>query len=563
MAQCLMLPAALEQQLLQADKILEGRVAGQSTFVGQDGSIYTKNHIEVYRVFKGSVGFDEEIITEGGIYGDLMQVVTPSVQLHVGDYGVLALKADQERSFSSVATTFYSVDERSGAVYGLKETSTREGFYELIARSTGSETIELRRIPMDLLTSDSSAERAAPQLNSVYPLEVTAGTQTVLTITGQGFGTEQGSGHVAFRNADDGGQSFVALQPGPHYLSWSDTEIQIYVPSATLYNNVVAGTGEIQVRSDNGQTVTSAQQVTVDYAKSEVVYNQNLNSTMLVAMQNGGYEFSINQQLNSLLGGSEMVRRSLEKWACNTGVNYKLGESVVPIAGWAHDDVNVFGLSNPGQLPSYLLGKTITTFSGCGTPNGIQWNLIEVDILLNADINWWTGSGQPTSDHFDMETSILHELGHAHLLQHNNNEASPMYFQLTSGAMRRDLHVQTDIEGGGFVAQQSASAQTCGDEPHQLYDFSMCNLSLINGLEEQEETHLNVYPNPFQNEFTISRDWDGQANYVVFDALGRTILSGMLTATQTVISTSDFSSGVYLLEVRNGSDHYTQRLIKN
>lgn len=563
MAQCLMLPNALDQQLHQADKILEGRVADQSTFVGPDGNIYTTNHIEVYRVFKGSVGFDEQIITEGGIYGDLMQLVTPSVQLQVGDYGVLALKADQERSFSSLATTFYSIDEKSGSVYGLKETSTREDFYNLIARAIGSDTIELRRIPLDMLEGDNSVDRAAPQLNTVYPLEVTAGTQSVLTITGQGFGNEQGSGFVAFRNANDGGQSFVSLQSGPHYLSWTDTEIQMYVPSATLYNNVVAGTGEIQVRSDNGQSVTSVQEVTVDYAKSEVVYNQNLNSTMLVGIQNGGYEYSINQNLNSFLGGSEMVRRSLEKWACNTGVNYQLGESVVSITNWAHDEVNVLGLSNPGQLPSYLLGKTITTFSGCGTPNGLQWNLIEVDILLNADINWWTGQGHPIIEHFDIETSILHELGHAHLLQHNNNEASPMYFQLTSGAMRRDLHAQTDVEGGGFVAQQSTSAQTCGDELHQLYDNSTCNLSVINGLEEEQENDWNVYPNPFENEFVVSKGWNGSSDYLVFDAMGRTILSGVLTATQTVISTSAFPSGVYLLEVRNGSVRHTQRLLKN
>ena len=564
MSQCLSLPDALEQQLYRADKILEGRVADQSTFVGTDGNIYTANHIEVYRVFKGEVGFDEEVVTEGGVYGDMMQVVTPSTQLTVGDYGVLALKSDQDRSFASIATTFYSIDEESGQVYGLKEASTREGFYELIARSVGSETIELRRIPSDLLETDNATDRTAPQLTSVYPLDVTAGTQSVLTITGQGFGSEQSGGHVAFRNANDGGQSFVALQPGPHYLSWTDTEIQIYVPSATLYNNTVAGSGEIQVRNSNGQVITSAQQLTVDYAKSEVVYDESLNNTMLVGMQNGGYEFSINQQLNSFLGGDEMVRKSLEKWACNTGVNYMLSESIVPITTWAHDDINVVGLSSPGQLPSYLLGKTITTFSGCGTPNGIQWNLIEIDVLLNADINWWAQEAQPESNSFDLETSILHELGHAHLLQHNNNEASPMYFQLTAGAIRRDLDQMTDIAGGEFVADEAASAShTCGDEQHSTFDHSYCNLSVINAIEETEESTLSVFPNPFENEFTVSGSTDRNAEYLLFDATGRIIDSGILSSNQTIVATSDFPRGIYLLQVENDSERFTQRLVKN
>jgi hypothetical protein len=83
-----------------------------------------------------------------------------------------------------------------------------------------------------------------------------------------------------------------------------------------------------------------------------------------------------------------MVEDAFLKWACNTGVNFKLSNELVDLTDWAHDDINLIGLSVSSQLPSYLLGKTITSFSGCGTPSGLQWNLIEVDILLNSDINW-------------------------------------------------------------------------------------------------------------------------------------------------------------------------------
>lgn len=564
MAQCFTLPNALDEQLQQADKILEGRVTEQTSFVGHDGNIHTTNHIEVYRVFKGDVGFDEEVITDGGVYGELMQIVTPSVQFKVGDYGVMALRADENRSFASLATTFYSIDEGSSMVYGLAGIRTREGLYELISRSLGSATIELRRIPLDMIEAENSSYKIAPQLSSVYPLDVTAGTQAVITINGQGFGNEQGSGYVAFRNANDGGQSFVSLQSGPHYLSWSDTEIQLYVPSATLYDNTVAGTGEVQVRSDNGQVVTSAQQLAVDYAKSEVVYNEQLNSTMLVGMQNGGYEFSINENLNAFLGGREMIDNSLEKWACNTGVNYRLAESVVPITNWAHDGVNLIGLSESGQLPSYLLGKTITTFSGCGTPEGLQWNLIEIDVLLNADINWWAQEGQPGTNSFDLETSILHELGHAHLLQHNNNQSSPMYFQLTSGAMRRDLDQMTDIAGGDFVVEQAAfTDHTCGDPQHSAFDQTACNLSLINTIAETERSAWSVFPNPFQNEVTISVTLNGPTEFQVVDALGRSIRSGIINSDQTILSMSDLPRGIYFLQTENGSERSVQRLVKN
>jgi hypothetical protein len=286
----------------------------------------------------------------------------------------MVLADDAQRSLASATSAFYPLDERSDHVFGLKGVSHREALYETISRSTGTEKIELRGIPLDILQGNSTeTNRSNPEISSIYPLEVTAGTQTVLTIAGQGFGAEQGDGYVAFPNADDGGQSFVSLQAGPHYLSWSDTQIEMYVPSATIYN--CCGYG----------------------------------------FNSGGYVYHMNEQLAQFVNGSSMVEDAFLKWACNTGVNFKLSNELVDLTDWAHDDINLIGLSVSSQLPSYLLGKTITSFSGCGTPSGLQWNLIEVDILLNSDINWWAGEGQPMSNKYDLETVIVHEMDHAHL----------------------------------------------------------------------------------------------------------------------------------------------------
>lgn len=554
--QCLSLPGAFDQKLESSDRIFEGKVIAQQSFFGNDGNIYTSNQVEVYRALKGDVGFESSVITEGGIVGDLMQMVTPSVTLKVGDYGVFTVSEE-------TTTEFIQIDEVSGSVYGNHRFSHREALYENIARHTGSNAIELRRVSPNAFQSSEQNDRATPSISNASPSLVTAGTQTILSIQGSGFGDEQGDGHVAFSNADDGGQSFVALQPGPHYLSWSDSEIQLYVPSATLYNSTVAGTGQVQVRNGQGLTGLSDQEVTVRYAKSEVVYNQNLNTTALVGMQDGGYAFSINQQLNAFLGGDELVRKSFEKWACNTGVNFMLTENVVPIANWAHDEINLIGLSTPGQLPSYLLGKTITTFSGCGTPNGLQWNLVEVDVLLNGDKNWRVGEGVPMQGQFDLETSVLHELGHAQLLQHNNNPESPMYFELTEGASRRHLDQATDIDGGVYIAHESANAtHTCGDEVHQLYDDTNCNLSLINGIEE-EEVEFSVYPNPFRNELNIVLDSGNSGTVSILDSQGKLLRSEILRRTNTIVRTDKLPSGIYLLVITTEQGRFSQKLVKN
>jgi hypothetical protein len=210
-----------------------------------------------------------------------------------------------------------------------------------------------------------------------------------------------------------------------------------------------------------------------------------------------------------------------------------------------------------------LLGKTVTTFSGCGTPNGLQWNLIEVDVLLNCDKNWWIGEGSPMQGQFDLATSILHELGHAQLLQHNNNPASPMYFELTEGASRRDLDQATDIDGGVYIAHEAVNAtHTCGDELHQLYDDSNCNLSLINGIEE-EEVEFSIYPNPFSNELNLTLDAAMARTISIFDSQGKLLTSESLSGMSTRMRTDELSSGMYLLVITTEQGRFSQKLVKN
>ncbi|MBL4585483.1 MAG: IPT/TIG domain-containing protein, partial [Flavobacteriales bacterium] len=438
--------------LSSSEKIIEGRVTRQTSFMNDGGKIFTRNEIEVYRVFKGDSPYTLNVITEGGIFGNLMQIVTPSAQLQVGDYGVLALRKDANGSSDFAVSSFMRINERTNAVSTSELATNREALYETIAKVVGSNIIQLKRVSIDVFENrDNTSADLLPVIDQIGPMEMTAGTKTVITIQGSGFGDSQGTGAVAFRNADDGGISFIEVAGGPHYLSWSDTEIQMYVPAASLYNAEVAGSGTIRVANAGGNTVESEQQIVIDYAKSEVVYSEVLNETMLVGMQDGGYVFRMNENMQTLLGSSQMVEKTMKQWACNSGVNFSLSQDVTEIADWGYDQVNVIGMSDSGQMPSYLLGKTITTFSGCGTATGLQWNLVEVDILLNSDIDWWILAQEPPQNKFDLQTTILHELGHAHLLQHNNNAISPMYFQLTSGSSRRTLHPISDIEGSSYI----------------------------------------------------------------------------------------------------------------
>ena len=42
-----------------------------------NGRIFTTHHVDVYRVFKGEVGFSMDVVSEGGVSGNIMLLVTP------------------------------------------------------------------------------------------------------------------------------------------------------------------------------------------------------------------------------------------------------------------------------------------------------------------------------------------------------------------------------------------------------------------------------------------------------------------------------------------------------
>jgi ELWxxDGT repeat protein len=78
-------------------------------------------------------------------------------------------------------------------------------------------------------------------------------------------------------------------------------------------------------------------------------------------------------------------------------------------------------------------------------------------------------------------------------------------------------------------------------------DTSNCNqlgLNLIN-----ETKPYQVYPNPTSSEITITSDKFTNEPYTLYDQMGRVVGSGTLAGTNTTISLSTLSKGIYILKV--------------
>jgi uncharacterized repeat protein (TIGR01451 family) len=80
------------------------------------------------------------------------------------------------------------------------------------------------------------------------------------------------------------------------------------------------------------------------------------------------------------------------------------------------------------------------------------------------------------------------------------------------------------------------------------------------GTEDLSVAHFNVYPNPAKEQLYI----DANTNIdkvTIYDLLGKTIKSTMVNGTSTTVDVSEMASGLYLVEISNGSSRNISKLI--
>ena len=92
-----------------------------------------------------------------------------------------------------------------------------------------------------------------------------------------------------------------------------------------------------------------------------------------------------------------------------------------------------------------VLGQTCTVWPVSG---GSSAPLTEFDMELSSKVQWSIAETTPAS-HYDLRSTILHEVGHAAGLGHTDDESSVMYASLKAGQQRRTL---TEDDAAGLAA---------------------------------------------------------------------------------------------------------------
>lgn len=428
----------------------------------------------------------------------------------------------------------------------------------------------------------------------VYPGTFSIGAGTTETwemvIQGIGFGSARGSGNVYFPNAHNGGQNYTLLN-GRDFISWSDNEIRIRMPSVidtSLYpagDNRMPGSGIFYVKTDAGDSVLSSFPVDMPYGIKNVIDPGVPEGKIRVDLANFDQsdsvaimfrlDTSITNHPDPLVEAA--VRQAVKDWRCETLVYFEVSDT--PTTQTAEKDgiSTIFLTDTIGTITT--LARTMPNGKTCADVNGNKRVLItELDIGIKRTppfgFTWhYNTTGNLPSGQRDFYEVILHEVGHCNLLSHaqattsaGNDDKLMYYTGLQGPQLSQDRRfIDTDARDGGFIVVDkgnqldlgTASCISSGVSTLLLSPDETC--ATLPGFDELVKDNaglndFNLYPNPFHSGFNVSYDVsnNSKVKFILYDYLGREVNSleeKTVPAGQHMqfINTGQLNAGVYFL----------------
>lgn len=482
--ECMLYPLSLKEKVQNAHLIAEGVIVDSYCFRNSAGTmIYTAWRINTSTILKGNSQIREfTMIIPGGVLGDKAVITSPGIQAEPGMQAIFFMQsAPADLKQSKEIQDFIPVggphgliiyQDNQSAITPFIQYKDRKKLITEISGLTGIKPYQTGVLPQYKKDFPvKSDKKLAAAISSFNPATLTAGTSTVLTINGSGFGNSfSGSAKVEFRNANDGGATWISVV-NSHIVSWADNQIQVRVPTT-------AGTGQFRVTAVDGTQATSAQSVTITYNLINL-RSGGIDYRVWIPGQNGlgGITITPNINFNNDTNAVNSYKRALQSWRCNTFVNFRLATTTTSInAENDADGVNVVAF-NDANLQTGVLGVTYNYYQSCAT--GI-WYSVGFDMIFRVSpgSGWNFGPQATTGGRFDFESVALHELGHAQQLGHVINSAIIMHYAIGSNTDNRNLNSASDIAGGNDVIDFSTTTKACGPSLHTRLNSSTCQVGL-------------------------------------------------------------------------------------
>jgi len=468
----------------------------------------------------------------------------------------------------------YSLYKNEASNPFKKQKGISTSFYDEIMSHTKKKYIDIA--PFNVKEKQSTITKQGksvliPTTITFSPTTITAGTKSVLTINGSGFGSIKGK--VGFSKSDGGGFSFTEAIDS-QVLSWSNTQITVQVPTQ-------AGTGVIRITDNTNASANSSAVLTVSYAEFNIVSNQinsgpNAGIDIAFTTKNidkngsGGYTWQMFTGFDANTLAKSAFLRAFNTWRCESGVNWTIGATSTTNT-ISRDGVNIIRFDVGNELADNVLGRCTSHYSACRINGGesLEWYVDELDIVFNDNPNntgssinetWNFTTDESTTDKFDFESVALHELGHGHQLDHVIDAGSDvMHFVLFNGQDIRVLGTNNML-GANDVQTRSTSSGTCGIS-------AMTNYSGDCGLNINTVTELNnqitLFPNPANKKLYIKSSFDNLDQIIIYDVSGRLILDVDVSNTlgTKTINLENTSKGMYFVNIYSENSFVTKKLI--
>jgi len=306
-----------------------------------------------------------------------------------------------------------------------------------------------------------------PVITNISPDEIAAGTGALLTITGSNFGTERGDSEVHFTVLD--GISDYAAPLLAEYVEWGMDEIKVLVPSYAKIpqttdasvgstNEQNPGTGPIRVNKiiSNVSMPSNTLPLTITYSvANDKQYispgNYKVQRSALTRQRNdGGYTVRFSNDFKYDASGVErtvaegdtyvqIAKDAIQTWQCETGLNFIVDESELwntpPFCeggpNTPMEDRNVIGLHfqpipDGGSAPGAVMGAKEKSYdNGCLVDElGNVAPILLQCVTITAYGTAFSGGGNTRARFYN---ALLHELGHAHYLEHVHDDEELMH----------------------------------------------------------------------------------------------------------------------------------------
>lgn len=270
------------------------------------------------------------------------------------------------------------------------------------------------------------------------PTHISAGTESVLTITGSGFGPNKTANNAVEFLGANSGQSIIKAAASD-FISWSDTKIEVRVPSGV-------GDGPLYITMDNGTMKYIHPWLIIDYN----IHRQNGFETKLYNQNGaGGYTFHLHSKLNSNNKLKAAFLRAFETWKCATGVNWTIGEPTSSSTG-----SNVVRILDEGEQEVGAPAQTRVSYVNIA---GVYYvNDVAITFDGHLDHYFKVNPGDPGL--YDFESSALHTLGKAHNLGIVINSNDVMYWGRAVTSTEKRTLSSNDINAGSYMINISKIA---------------------------------------------------------------------------------------------------------